>query len=282
MNRIIPVFLAACLVLFCCGCSKQAAGGEGSTIPTQQEEDGPMIAAPQVDFMYTRVEQLAEESEMILLGQVTEAAAIDDSGSYYTVKVNETLRGKAQDVITLYGFSGLLEQGKEYALFLVTVDSVFYAKPLLVLTDTQSIIAVEEGERLSLPERFERECETVNQLRGVAKDTPGREAPQDTIPYELPYDRLVEASDVILMGKVTELTYVTAVGAGTATVAVTGVYKGAVEDASVTFRVPQGLAAGQAYLFFRSEGLTSIPTRGNSVFAADTQEAAELLALLGK
>ena len=136
MNRIIPVFLAACLVLFCCGCSKQAAGGEEPMSPAPQGKNGPTIPDPQTNFMITRVEQLGEESEMILLGQVTEAAAIDDSGSHYTVKVNETLRGKAQDVITLYGFSGLLEQGKEYALFLVTVDSVFYAKPLLVLTDT--------------------------------------------------------------------------------------------------------------------------------------------------
>ncbi|HPK15478.1 MAG TPA: hypothetical protein PKW41_05745, partial [Clostridia bacterium] len=258
-----------------------------SACSSKVSSDGAPSNAPasQLDYAYTSVEQLAGESALIILGTVEVETIADASCSFYTIKVEKILRGAERSDIKLYAFSGLLTQDARYMLFLQTRDSVFYTEPLILLTDSESLIEVSADENVSLPKQYDESYSSVEELCNMVRSLPAPEtvaASTEAILDIVSDTELIGKSDNIFAGKITELTYNSAVGAGSAIISITVCYKGNLEGETATCLVPQGLLAGETYLFFRCDGIESMPSRSNSVFMIDSEEGRALIEQLKK
>lgn len=261
----IPIALVG-LLLGCCACSQ--------TSPAEQ-----------LDYAYTSVEQLAAESDLIVMGTAESETDADAGDSFYTIKTEKTLRGAEQDEIKLYAFSDLLTLDTQYVLFLQTRDSVFYTEPLVLLTDSDSLITVNADGNVSLPGQYAESYASVEELCDAVSSFPAPEtapASAGTVPDTLPDAELIAGSEIIFAGKITALTYNSAVGAGNAEISITACYKGKVDGDTAACLVPQGLSAGETYLFFRCDGMESMPSRSNSVLPIDSEECRMLMEQLGQ
>lgn len=239
------------------------------------------VSAPQYDYEYAALEQLAENADIIVIGTIESAENADNSNCFYSIGELDIIDGRDVDGITVYGKAGTLKEGGRYALFLYDNDSVFWPMPLTQMVDIESVFEI-EGDRIKAPEKFGIDNMDVAEFSEKASKLAMRQNAAEPVTDELPYDELAEASETIFIATVDDVIYASAYSGGTANLTPQEILKGTVDDGSINMLVPQGLQAGETYLFFRTDGIQSMPTRNNSVINVKSDEYAEIMKLLEK
>lgn len=240
----------------------------------------PSIARAKYDDAYTSLKQLLKVCDSVVLGKPV-AETRDNDGSIYKIAINKLLWGKEGGYLDLYTSTGLLDMGQDYILFIVHDDSVFWIGPESQLADTESFFRVVKG-KIEVPKRF------TDLKNGISVGTFGKritslkrsvkpKATGPAIVETLAVNELVDKSDYIFIGNVLKSEYFTKVAGGIGTVQVAEPFKGGLERVQIHILVPQGVEAGQTYLFFRSQGLKSMPSRSNSVLKQGSPDYDEAL-----
>lgn len=241
-------------------------------------------SVPQYDYEYTTLEQLSDKADIIAIGTVESVEQADDSNYFYHIDGLSVMRGQNTDSITVYGNSDLINEGGKYCLFLYQNDSEFWPMPLTLFVDRESIFEIQSGKVIA-PDRFGMTGMSEDELIDAATKLSMRENTVPTVTDELPYDKLIAESEAIFTATVKELSYSSPYSGGSAAVTVNKVFKGTAEKSptgpaeenEIRMLVPQGLQVGETYLFFRTNGLASMPTRNNSVISVESEEYAQII-----
>lgn len=234
-------------------------------------------SVPQYDYEYTTLEQLSDKADIIAIGTVESVEQADDSNYFYHIDGLSVIRGQNADSITVYGNSDLINEGGKYCLFLYQNDSEFWPMPLTLFVDRESIFEL-DGDNVIAPERFGLNGTSASELTEAVASLPIRQSAANTaITNELPYNELASQSSTIFTATVEDVTYSSPYAGGTANVSIVNVLKGTIDESSVNILVPQGLQAGETYLFFRTNGLANMPSRSNSVVNTNAAEYAQII-----
>lgn len=241
-------------------------------------------SVPQYDYEYTTLEQLSENADNVIIGTVDSVEQADDLHSFFHIKDLKVLCGQDVDFVSIYGVVGLMEEGGRYCLFTYNNDKVVWPMPLTLLVDRESIFEIQSGKVIA-PDRFGMTGMSEDELIDAATKLSMRENTVPTVTDELPYDKLIAESEAIFTATVKELSYSSPYSGGSAAVTVNKVFKGTAEKSptgpaeenEIRMLVPQGLQVGETYLFFRTNGLASMPTRNNSVISVESEEYAQII-----
>jgi hypothetical protein len=236
-------------------------------------------SVPQYDYEYTTLEQLSDKAEIIVTGTVESVEQADDSNYFYCVNDLSVIRGQCEDPITIYGNSDLINKGGQYCLFLYQNDSEFWPKPLTLFVNSESVFEL-VGDSIVAPERFGLgEMDTATFMNEVA-NLPAPQSKATTVIDALSYEELLNQSTAIFTATVEDVTYSSPYAGGTANISIVDVFKGTLDEKNISILVPQGLQSGETYLFFRTNDLSDMPSRNNSVISAESDEYAQIIELI--
>ncbi|HVI42230.1 MAG TPA: hypothetical protein VM577_16375 [Anaerovoracaceae bacterium] len=241
----------------------------------------PSIALAKYDFEYTSTKQLLKVCDLAVLGKPIAETRQGDSGSIYKIAVDKLFWGKEIGNLDLYTSTGLLDVGQNYILFIEHDDDIFWIGPEWQLVDNESFFRVSKG-KIEVPQRFTDLKNNIS-VSGFGKRVSSLKRsvkPKATVPAiveTLAINELIVKSDNIFIGKVLKVEYSSKVAAGSAIIQVAEPLKGVLDRVQIHIFVPQGVEAGQTYLFFRSQGMNSIPSRSNSVLKQGSSDYDEVL-----
>ncbi|HVI42232.1 MAG TPA: hypothetical protein VM577_16385 [Anaerovoracaceae bacterium] len=282
MKKIIPTILCIGLALLSIGCSKgdPVVLNDFKSIP---HEEVVYTTEVKYDYEYTTLSALLEKSSIVVLGTPTSEIDIGDGTSDFRIAVQKTFWGNEQKDLVLSAFQHQFDIGSQYIFFIQTDDDIFWIAPQLQLIDAESFFMV-DNEKVEVPERFtdiskDISVDSLAKLISESASIVKMQSTPKSITERLDGTSLIKQSDYIFTGKVLDVTYYSKRAGGIATVSIIKLYKGEkIAETEIELLVPQGIIAGETYLFFRSDGLKLAPTRTNSVLKQGTPEYSSLIA----
>lgn len=265
----ISVVTLSCLFL-ATGCAEEKSQTVQETANQESEKIFATVNKESEDtFEITNLDDLIKVSGNIVVGNVIYREQFNDMGTdKYTVSIKHQLKGNTKtEIIDVYESLGMLEDGKEYILFLEYWESELYPNPVYTPVNENAVIEINQNTLIGQEKLISQK--TTDEMINYIKEAPGinwhSNNDDKVIEKASNVKELASLSSHILhivpKAVIHENKYVK-----TLEVAVLQNFKGTINEEKIILNLPAEVMLEEEYIvFLKGDGSYSLATREGSV-----------------